>query len=134
MQATMQATPISNQSRWTGRALSAISILFLLMDGGVKLFNPPPVVEAMTQLQIPDHLTVGIGALLLICTLIYAIPRTAILGAVLLTGYLGGAMAVQLRIEAPLFSLVFPVLIGALVWGGLYLREPRLRALLPISS
>ena len=95
----------------------------------MKLATPEPVVEAMDKLGYPDRLASGIGVLLLACLAVYLVPRTAILGAVLLTGFLGGAIASQLRIEAGLFEMVFPVITGAFVWGGLYLRDERLRAL-----
>lgn len=131
MQATMHPAPVSNQARWTGRILSALIIAFLLIEGVMKLFNPPPVAEAQALLQVPDSKTFAIGVLLLICTVVYLVPRTAVLGAILLTGYLGGAGAIQMRVDAPVFSLVFPVLLGLILWAGLYLREPRLRALVP---
>jgi hypothetical protein len=119
----------------TGRVLSALAILFLLFDAVMKLVKPAPVVEATVQLGYPESSIVGIGIALLVCTLLYTVPRTAVLGAVLLTGYLGGAVATNVRIGNPLFThVLFPVYVAALVWGGLYLREGRLRALLPLRS
>jgi len=101
----------------------------------MKLFKPAPVLEGMTRLGYPVSLSVTIGIILLVCVVIYAIPQTSILGAILLTGYLGGAVASQLRIGEPLFSnVLFPVYVAALMWGGLYFREERLRALLPLRS
>jgi DoxX-like family len=120
---------------WTGRVLSTLAVLFLVMDAGFKFIHPPPpaVAQATAQLGLPQELAFGIGVLLLVCTILYALPWTAFLGAVLLTGYLGGAVALQLRVGNPLFShVLFPVYAGALVWAGLVLREPRLRAVLPL--
>jgi hypothetical protein len=117
---------------WAGRMLSAIPVLFLVFDGVIKVLNLQPVVEASLLLGLPVDLAPNLGLLLLVCLALYLLPPTAVLGAILLTGYLGGALAVQLRIEAAPFSLVFPVLIGALLWGGLYLRTPQLRTLLPL--
>jgi hypothetical protein len=119
----------------TGRILSTLAILFLLMDGTMKLFRPAPVLKAQAELDWPGHLTVATGIVLLICTLLYAVPRTAVFGAILLTGYLGGAVAVQLRVGNPLFAeTLFPVYFGILLWAGIYLREPRLRAIIPLRS
>lgn len=118
---------------WTGRVMSGLVVLFMLMDGVMKLVKPKPVVDATVQLEFPEHSIAGLGIALLICTVFYAIPRTSILGAVLLTGYLGGAVAAKFRIDAPLFSqTLFPVYFALLMWGGLYLRYPRLRELVPI--
>jgi hypothetical protein len=135
MQSATQAAPVSTNEFWTGRILSALAILFLLMDGIMKLFSPAPVVEGMIRLGYPLSLTATIGIILLSCVLVYAIPHTAILGAILLTGYLGGAVASQLRVGEPLFShVLFPTYIAALIWGGLYLRDDRLRALVPLRG
>lgn len=124
------ATGISKKSLWAGRILSGFAALFFLMDGGMKLFKPPVVVETTLQLGYPEAAIVGIGMLLLVCTMLYLIPRTAILGAVLLTGYLGGAVATHVRVSGPLFNILFPVVFGCMVWGGLYLRDRRLRLVL----
>ena len=121
----------SSKQRWGGRILTAIPVLFLIFDFSIKLAHIQPVTESFARLGIPDHLAVTIGVLELICLAIYLIPRTAILGAVLLTGYLGGAIMLHVRVGDPLFShILFPVYIGALLWVGLYLRAPRLRSLL----
>jgi len=112
--------------------MSGLPALFLLVDGGMKLFKPPVVVEATVQLGYPESAIVGIGVVLLICTILYLIPRTAILGAILLTGYLGGAVATQVRVSAVLFNIIFPVVVGALLWGGLWLRDRELHDLLPV--
>jgi hypothetical protein len=128
------ATP-SKTRLWSGRILSVLTILFLLFDGIMKLVRPQPVTQAMTQLGFPLHLAVPIGIILLVCTGLYALPPTAVFGAVLLTGYLGGAIVSQMRIGAPLLSTtLFPIYFAVLLWAGVYLREPRLRALIPIRS
>jgi hypothetical protein len=121
---------ISNKRLWAARCLSGCAALFLLVDGGMKLFKPPVVVESTLQLGYPASAIVGIGIILLACTILYLIPRTAILGAVLLTGYLGGAVATHVRVRAPWFNILFPVIFGCLVWGGLYLRDRRLQIVL----
>jgi len=120
-----------------GWALSGLAILFFLMDGGMKLAYLPVVAETSAQLGWPaDRATVTLLAILLLgSTLLYAIPRTAMLGAVLLTGYLGGAVATHVRVGSPLFShVLFGVYLGVFVWAGLWLRDPRVRALLPLRD
>jgi hypothetical protein len=135
MQTTNQPAPVSSKKLRAGRILSGLAILFLLVDGIMKLVNPAPVVEGMIRLGYPLSLTATIGMILLICVVIYAIPQTSILGAILLTGYLGGAVASQLRVGEPLFTnVLFPTYIAALIWGGLYLRDDKLRALIPVRS
>ncbi|HEV2111529.1 MAG TPA: DoxX family protein [Gammaproteobacteria bacterium] len=119
---------------WTGRVLSGLAILFFLMDGVMKLFKPAVVVTATLGLGFPESEIVGIGVVALISIVLYAVPRTAIFGAILLTGYLGGAIASKVRIEAPLFDIVFALVFALFIWGGLWLRDPRLRALLPWSK
>jgi hypothetical protein len=116
---------------WTGRVISAIPVLFLLFDGGAKLVKPAPVVEVTVRLGYPESVITGLGILLLLCTFIYMVPRTSTLGAVLLTGYLGGATATHVRVGGPLFAILFPSILGALIWGGLLLRDERLRSLMP---
>lgn len=123
--------PVTRKLVWTGRVISGLAVAFLLMDGAMKLWKPAPVVEATRQLGFPDSDIAGIGVLLLACTLLHIVPRTAILGAVLLTGYLGGAVASHLRAGNGLFNVLFPVIIGALVWLGLWLRDPRARSAFP---
>jgi len=125
---------ISSKHLWGGRIMSGLPALFLLMDGGMKLFKPRVVVEATIRLGYPESVIVGIGLALLGSTLLYLLPRTAILGAVLLTGYLGGAVATQVRVGAELFNIVFPLFLGGLLWGGLWLRDGRLRELLPLRA
>ncbi|TDF94802.1 DoxX family protein [Paenibacillus piri] len=122
---------ISKGRLWTARIMSGIAILFMLFDSISKLFLPAPVVEGTVFLGFTAQHIVPIGILGLIPTILYIIPRTSVLGAVLLTGYYGGAIAVQIRIDAPLFSnILFPVYIAVLVWGGLWLRDERVRNML----
>ncbi len=126
-------TAMSGKRLWTGRFLTTLAGLFMIMDGGMKLFKPPVVVQATVQLGYPESTIVGIGIALLVCTLLYLVPRTAVLGAVLTTGYLGGAVASNVRAEQPLFNILFPVIFACVVWGGLWLRDERLERLLPVS-
>jgi hypothetical protein len=122
-------SPLSNTRRWAGRTLSAVAVLFLLFDATIKLMVIPPVVESFTRLGFPVDLSRAIGTLELACLIAYLIPRTAIPGAILLTGFLGGAVVTHVRVGDPLLShALFPVYVGALVWGGLLLRG-RLAAL-----
>jgi DoxX-like family len=128
-----QSAPLSKGRLWTGRIMSALPALFLLVDGVGKLIKPAPVVEGTVQLGYPESVLLGLGIVLLTCTVLYVIPRTAILGAILLTGYLGGAIATHVRVGSPLFShILFPVYLAVLIWGGLYLRDEGLRALIPL--
>jgi hypothetical protein len=122
---------ISKGAVWTGRIVSGVVVLFLLFDGAMKLIQPEPVIQATQQLGYPVGDIAGIGAVLLVCTVLYIVPRTSILGAILLTGYLGGAMASQVRAGNPAFNVVFALAFGVLVWLGLWLRDSRLRAVLP---
>jgi len=127
-----QSAPLSKGRLWTGRIMSALPTLFLFVDGVGKLVKPAPVVQGTLQLGYPESVLVGLGIVLLSCTVLYVIPRTAILGAILLTGYLGGAIATHVRVGSPLFShILFPVYLAVLLWGGLYLRDERLRTLIP---
>jgi hypothetical protein len=120
----------SRSAVWAGRVVSAFAILFLAFDTVIKVLSLAPAVESTTQLGFPAEMVAAIGLLELVCLAAYVIPRTAALGAVLLTGYLGGAIATHLLAGSPNFSVVFPIIIGALVWGGLFLRDARLRELL----
>lgn len=120
-------TTISGKRIWAGRIMSGMAVLFLLMDGGMKLFKPSVVVQATLQLGYPESAIVGIGIVLVVCTILYAVPRTQILGAVLLTGYLGGAVASKVRVSGSWFNILFPVAFGCLVWTGLWLRDRRLQ-------
>ena len=133
--ATLDTAPVGRTARRTGLVLTALVTLFLLVDAVTKLLRVPAVVDATTQMGFPESAVPVIGGTLLVCLALYLVPRTAVLGAVLLTGYLGGAVCAQLRIEAPLLStLLFPVYTGVLVWLGLYLRSAALRALVRRGS
>lgn len=121
---------ISKVQLWAGRIMSTLASLFLMVDGVMKLLKPPVVVKATLQLGYAESAIVGIGAILLACTLLYIVPRTSTVGAILLTGYLGGAVASNVRAGTPLFNMLFPMIIAALAWGGLWLRDLRVRNLL----
>ncbi|MDQ1454143.1 MAG: hypothetical protein QOK38_4009 [Acidobacteriaceae bacterium] len=134
---SIDTTAPSKSRLLTGRILSTLTVLFLIMDIVFKFIRPipPQVMQSMTQLGFQPGLLTAIGILLAICTLLYVIRATSVLGAVLLTGYLGGAISVQVRVGNPLFGyILFPVYVGVLMWAGLYLREPRLLALLPLRK
>ena len=126
--------PVSKGKLWGGRIMSWLPALFLLVDGVMKLFKPAVVVEATVKLGYPENTILPIGIVLTVCTILYLIPRTAVLGAILLTGYLGGAVATHVRVGEGLFSISFPIIFGVLLWGGLYLRDNRLRTLIPINQ
>jgi hypothetical protein len=126
--------PVSATARWAGLVMSGLVILFLLVDGAMKLVPLDIVVETSAQLGLPAHLARPLGILTLVCTILYAIPRTSVLGAILLTAYMGGAIATHVRIGSPLFThVLFGVYLGLMIWGGLYLRDERVRALIPLS-
>src|ERR1700682_4677358 len=112
-----QVARVSKGRVWASRILSAIPVVFLLMDSVIKLLKPAFVVEATIKLGYPASIAPGLGILLLLCTLLYLIPRTSILGAILLTGYLGGAVDTHVRVSAAVFNIIFPVVFGALLWG-----------------
>ena len=126
MQASDQSAPISKKTPWAGIIVSALPALFLLLDGVMKLAKPKVVVDTTVQLGYPEGVILGLGIVLTACTIIYVIPRTAVLGAILLTGYLGGAVATHVRAGDGPFPILFPVIIGALLWGGLFLRDERI--------
>lgn len=132
LQPEARTAPVGKAVARVGRLLTTLSVLFLLLDGAAKVAMLDPVLKASAQLEVPERVIPGLGIVLIAATLIYAFPRTALLGAVLLTGYLGGATWTHVRMGGPIFPIVFPGLIASLIWGGLYLREPRLRALLPV--
>ena len=123
---------VSKKNLWAGRIISGWMVVFLLFDGAVKVMRETGAVEATVRLGYPARMLPALGIVELTCSVLYVIPRTSILGAILLTGYLGGATATQVRLEDP--WLFFPIVIGALVWLGLYLRDPRLRELIPLRS
>jgi hypothetical protein len=122
----------STAARWTGYVMTILPALFLLFDGVMKLFKPGIVVEATKRLGYHESTIVPIGIVLVICTVLYLLPVTSVLGAILLTGYLGGAVATHVRAGQGPFEIVFPVIVASLVWGGLYFRHPRLRSLIPL--
>jgi hypothetical protein len=125
----------SKKSLWAGRVITTLAVLLLILDGATKVMKVAAVMEASKQLGFSANQIVAIGVTLLACTLLYAIPRTSVLGAILLTGYLGGAVVTNLRAGSPLFSAVlFPVYFGVFVWAGLYLRDARLREMIPLRN
>jgi len=135
MESDSQTTSVSNKALWAGRIVSALPVLFLLMDGVMKLFKPAVVVDATVKLGYTETTIVPLGIVLLACTILYVAPLTSVLGAILLTGYLGGAVATHTRVGDPLFShVLFPTYLGTLIWLGLYLRDARLRALVPLRQ
>ena len=120
---------------WVARVLSGVAILFMLFDSTIHLMVIQPVVDSFNQLGYPADLSVTLGIIELACLVLYVIPRTAVLGSILLTGYLGGAIAIQLRIHAPLFSTtLFPIYIGVMLWGGLYLRDGFVQRIIPLRT
>ena len=122
--------PVSSKRLWAGRIISALPALLLLFSGTMKLLKVPAVMEGMVHYGYPEHLILCIGVLEVGYTIVYLIPRTAVLGAILMTGYLGGATATSVRLGDP--SFIGPVLAGVFVWAGLYLRDERLSALIPL--
>jgi hypothetical protein len=135
MQSETPAPAASKKMIWTGRVLSGLGAAFLLFDGAMKLVKPMPVIEATTRLGYSVGLITPLGIVLLTCVVLYLIPQTSIFGAILLTGYLGGAVATHTRVGDPLFShILFPTYIASLLWLGLYFREERLRALVPFRK
>jgi hypothetical protein len=130
-----QAAPVSSKMLWTGRVISTLAVLFLLFDAAIKIMKVPAALEGTARIGYPLSVVFPLGIVLLACDALYAIPRTSILGAILLTGYLGGAVASNLRVGNPLLGYtLFPVYVGGLVWLGLYLRDDRLRGLIPMRS
>ncbi|MDB5433606.1 MAG: Arginine/ornithine antiporter ArcD [Caulobacter sp.] len=129
----MTTETTSKPMLWTGRVFSGLFVLFILMDLTMKFIGRPEVAASMTQLGWPTHLSITLAVLLSVCLVLYLIPQTAILGAVLFTGYLGGAMATHLRVGSPLFShVLFSIYVALFMWGGLWLRDARLRNLFPL--
>jgi hypothetical protein len=124
-----QPEPPSKKMIWAGRILSALPVVTLCFSAAMKFLKPAPVLQGFTHLGIPESLAVGLGILELTCAVVYVIPVTAVLGAILLTGYLGGAVLTHLRVGEPVYM---PVLLGVLVWGGLFLRDRRVQALIPL--
>ncbi|MEA2695210.1 MAG: hypothetical protein QOJ16_4597 [Acidobacteriota bacterium] len=133
MLSDVQTVPVSKGRLWAGRIMSGLPALLLLFGGVMDLVKPPSVVEGTLKMGYPENVIFGLGITVLACTILYLIPRTAVLGAILLTGYLGGAVATHVRVN-DLRSVPIPVLVAALLWGGLWLRDSRLRALIPLRS
>jgi hypothetical protein len=132
MSTAVQAASTGSTMLWAGRIVSGLVVAFLLFDGAIKLVPLDVVITTSQELGIPAHLARTLGVLTLVCTLLYAFPRTAVLGAILLTGYIGGAIYVHVRAGSPLFShTLFGVYLGLLAWAGLWLRDARLRAVIP---
>jgi hypothetical protein len=125
---------VSKRTFWIGRIVTGLLILFFLFDGVMKLVKPAAVVEGTVRLGYPEYTIVPIGIVLLLFTIFYAIPRTSVLGAILLTGYLGGAVATHVRVGGTEFEKLFPIIMGVFVWGGLYLRDAQLRRLIPLHQ
>ena len=126
---------VSKKMVWTGRILSGLAVAFLLLDGVMKLVKPVQVVDATVKLGYAASIITPLGILLLACVVLYVIPKTSMFGAILLTGYLGGAVATHARVSDPLFShILFPTYVASLLWLGLYFRDARLRALVPFRS
>jgi len=135
MQSDTQTAPVSKKMLWAGRILSGLLGLLLLADSVGKFVKPAAVVEGTVRLGYHESIILPLGIVLFACAVLYLIPRTSVLGAILLTGYLGGAVATHARVGDPLIShIMFPVYLGVMVWGGLFLRDDRLRALLPLRS
>jgi hypothetical protein len=132
MISTIHSVTASPGAVWTARVLTAVPVLFLIFDTVIKLMRIDPVIDSFNALGYPSSLALAIGGLELVCLVLYVVPATSVLGAVVLTGYLGGAIATHLRVEDPLLThVLFPVYVALFLWGGLFLREPRLRHLIP---
>jgi hypothetical protein len=135
MQTLVETNHASSAAVWVGRTMSGLVIAFMLLDGVMKLIPMDVVISTSEQMGIPGSLARPLGIIGLFCTFLYAIPRTSLLGAILLTGYLGGAIASYFRLSDPIFThTLFGLYLGLLAWGGLYLRDARLRALIPLRE
>lgn len=133
MRSGIQTAPVSKKRLWTGRTITTLAVMFLLFDSVIKVLKLPIAMEGSTRLGYAESAIFGIGIIEIVCVVVYAIPRSSVLGAILLTGYLGGAIATHVRIGSPLFShTFFPIYVAALVWGGLFLTDDRLRELIPL--
>jgi DoxX-like family len=134
MQAVNEIPVYTSGRVWVGRIVGGLPALFMLVDAVMKLFKPAFVVDATVQLGYPESVILPLGIVLAACTILYLIPRTSVLGAILLTGYLGGAVATHVRVGGPAFPIIFPIIFGILIWGGLYLRDPRVSTLIPLRQ
>jgi hypothetical protein len=129
----MQSTnTVSKTTLWTGRVMSVLPVLLILLGSVMKLMKHPSVLEGFARAGVPERLILPVGLIELVCVVVYLIPRTSVLGAILMTGLLGGATITTLRVGDPTFPM--PVILGMLAWGGLYLRDVRLRALIPLRQ
>jgi hypothetical protein len=134
VQSDIQAGSISNKSLWTGRILSGLAVAFMLFDATIHIMKPAAVIDGFTKLGFPVSVAVPLGIIELVCVVLYVIPRTSVFGAILLTGYLGGAIASQVRIGSPMLSTtLFPIYVALFLWGGLYFRDERVRSLIPVN-
>ena len=127
-------TTVSKANLWAGRIVGGLPALFMLGDGVMKLVKPAFVVNETVRLGYPEHVIFPLGVVLIICTILYLVPATSVLGAILLTGYLGGAVATHVRAGERVFSIVFAIVFGVMIWLGIYLRDTRLRALVPLRQ
>lgn len=131
MQSATQTAPVSKRMLWAGRIISALPVLLMVFSGAFGVLKPDVVVPGFAHFGYPERLLLPICIVEIACAIVYVIPRTSVLGAILLTGYLGGATATHVRIGEPFY---LPMIVGVLVWGGLFLRDDRLRALIPLRS
>jgi DoxX-like protein len=134
VQTDIGTTPVSKKSLWAGRIIGGLPALFLLVDAVMKLIRPAPVVEATVKLGYSESVILPLGVVLLISTVLYLVPRTAVIGAILLTAYLGGAVATHVRAGEGLFPIIFPIVFGVLLWLGLWLRDKHLQKLTPLRA
>ncbi|HLZ43726.1 MAG TPA: DoxX family protein [Candidatus Sulfotelmatobacter sp.] len=132
MHSTAQAVSISRAALWTGRVMSALPVLLILFGSIMKLIRHPSVIDGFARAGLPPRLIIPVGLIELVCVVVYVVPRTSVLGAILMTGLLGGATLTTLRVGDPTFPM--PVILGMLAWGGLYLRDRRLRQLIPLRE
>lgn len=132
MQSGSQSAPVSKKALWAGRIISALPVLLMVFGGTFGVLRPAVAMPGFVQFGYPERVLLPVCIVEIVCAVLYAIPRTAVLGAILLTGYLGGATATHVRIGDPLF--VAPVILGVLIWGGLYLRDGQLRGLIPLRA
>jgi hypothetical protein len=126
------SSPVSKTTLWIGRVMSALPVLLVLFGSVMKLMKTASVVEGFVRAGVPERLIIPVGIIELVCVIVYVIPQTAVLGAILMTGLLGGATVTNLRIGDPTYPM--PVILGMLAWGGLFLRDTRLRELIPIRK
>jgi hypothetical protein len=125
-------TAVSKTALWTGRVMSALPVLLILLGSVMKLMRHPSALEGFARAGVPERLILPVGLIELVCVVVYLIPQTSVLGAILMTGLLGGATITTLRVGDPTYPM--PVILGMLAWGGLYLRDVRLRALIPLRQ